>query len=121
MRSKPVVISKATARLSPTIVSRTYNASQGRFGSIDPIRFGSGTANLFGYVGNSPINSIDPSGMFTVYGVVVGQSQNIAAGVAVVVGCAIGDFSGIVRPMILGTLFLKASLLCLVCPRSKLR
>ena len=117
MRSKPVVISKATARLSPTIVSRTYYASQGRFGSIDPIRFGSGTANLFGYVGNSPINSIDPSGMFTVYGVVVGQSKNVAA----VVGCAIGDFSGIVRPMILGTLFLKASLLCLVCPRSKLR
>lgn len=42
--------------------ARTYNASQGRFGSLDPIRFGGRDPNLYRYVANSSLTATDPTG-----------------------------------------------------------
>jgi RHS repeat-associated protein len=47
--------------------ARYYDAAVGEFISEDPIGFNGGDANLYRYVGNSPINRIDPSGLLTLY------------------------------------------------------
>ncbi|WP_342596958.1 RHS repeat-associated core domain-containing protein [Cyanobacterium aponinum UTEX 3222] len=46
--------------------ARYYSGESGRFTSVDPISFESGTYNLYGYVDNNPINSIDSSGLLKV-------------------------------------------------------
>ncbi|WP_324282070.1 RHS repeat-associated core domain-containing protein [Cyanobacterium aponinum UTEX 3221] len=43
--------------------ARYYSGETGRFISVDPISFESGTYNLYGYVDNNPVNSKDPSGL----------------------------------------------------------
>ena len=43
-----------------------YNPETGRFISEDPIGLRGGDPNLYRYVGNNPINFIDPSGEFVV-------------------------------------------------------
>jgi RHS repeat-associated protein len=43
--------------------ARYYDARVGRFLSTDPIGFSAGDANLYRYVGNSPTNATDPSGL----------------------------------------------------------
>jgi RHS repeat-associated protein len=43
--------------------ARYYDAGVGRFISQDPIGFAAGDANLYRYVGNSPTNFTDPSGL----------------------------------------------------------
>jgi RHS repeat-associated protein len=43
--------------------ARYYNPSMGRFISQDPIGFSAGDVNVQRYVGNSPTNAIDPSGL----------------------------------------------------------
>ncbi|MBN8540431.1 MAG: RHS repeat-associated core domain-containing protein [Deltaproteobacteria bacterium] len=40
--------------------ARDYDSEVGRWLSKDPILFAGGDTNLYGYVGNEPINSIDP-------------------------------------------------------------
>jgi uncharacterized protein RhaS with RHS repeats len=42
---------------------RHYDPETGRWISKDPILFGGGDTNLFGYVANDPINWNDPSGL----------------------------------------------------------
>jgi RHS repeat-associated protein len=42
---------------------RDYDAETGRWTAKDPILFGGGQANLYAYVGNDPLNSIDPNGL----------------------------------------------------------
>lgn len=42
--------------------ARYYDAQVGRFISEDPIGFDAGSANLYRYVDNSPLNATDPSG-----------------------------------------------------------
>ena len=42
--------------------SRYYNPGMGRFIGEDSVGFGGGDANLYRYVGNSPVNGVDPSG-----------------------------------------------------------
>jgi RHS repeat-associated protein len=43
--------------------ARDYDAMVGRWSSKDPIGFGGGQANVFAYVGNDPVNGIDPTGL----------------------------------------------------------
>nr|WP_040294905.1 RHS repeat-associated core domain-containing protein [Beggiatoa alba] len=43
--------------------ARDYEAETGRWTSKDPIGFVGGDSNLFGYVGNNPVNWVDPSGL----------------------------------------------------------
>ena len=42
--------------------SRYYNPGMGRFIGEDSVGFGGGDANLYRYVGNSPVNGVDTSG-----------------------------------------------------------
>ena len=42
--------------------ARDYDATVGRWTAKDPIRFGGGLVNLYGYVGNDPINHMDADG-----------------------------------------------------------
>ncbi|MBI3377424.1 MAG: RHS repeat protein [Nitrospirae bacterium] len=42
---------------------RYYYPSRGRFISKDPIGFGGGDVNLYRYVGNNPVNFVDPEGL----------------------------------------------------------
>jgi len=42
--------------------ARFYDANLGRFISEDPIGFRGGDVNLYGYVGNKPLNFFDPFG-----------------------------------------------------------
>lgn len=46
--------------------ARDYDPEVGRWTAKDPISFGGGDANLYTYVGNSPINRLDPSGLWRV-------------------------------------------------------
>jgi RHS repeat-associated protein len=43
--------------------ARYYHPTLQRFISEDPIEFGGGDANLYAYVGNSPVNLVDPTGL----------------------------------------------------------
>ena len=43
--------------------NRYYDPRTGRFISKDPIGFGGGDVNLFRYVGNGPVNWVDPFGL----------------------------------------------------------
>ena len=43
--------------------ARMYDPTLGRFTSEDPIGFSGGDINLYGYVSNNPLNSIDPYGL----------------------------------------------------------
>lgn len=45
--------------------ARDYDPEIGSWTSNDPIGFGGGQANLYVYVGQNPINQVDPSGRFT--------------------------------------------------------
>jgi RHS repeat-associated protein len=45
--------------------ARYYSPELQRFISEDPVRFEGGSINLYSYVGNNPIYSIDPSGQFS--------------------------------------------------------
>jgi hypothetical protein len=44
---------------------RWYDSTTGRFLTRDPIGFGGGDANLYRYVGNNPLNAVDPWGLET--------------------------------------------------------
>jgi RHS repeat-associated protein len=44
--------------------ARDYDAETGRWTAKDPIGFGGGDANVYVYVGNDPINFVDPSGLY---------------------------------------------------------
>jgi RHS repeat-associated protein len=67
---------------------RHYDAETGRFLQRDPIWFSGGQTNLYAYVGNSPVDSIDPSGQsnwgkfgYAVINQVGGFATTVAGGV----------------------------------------
>ena len=43
--------------------ARSYDPATGRFAGEDPSGFSAGDANLYGYVGNDPLNNTDPMGL----------------------------------------------------------
>jgi len=43
--------------------NRVYSPDLGRFIQTDPIRFDAGDGNIYRYVGNNPVNLIDPMGL----------------------------------------------------------
>jgi RHS repeat-associated protein len=48
--------------------ARYYDPNVGRFISEDPIGFDGGAVNLYEYVGNQPVNFVDPSGLLKIHG-----------------------------------------------------
>jgi len=42
--------------------NRVYSPDLGRFLQTDPIRFDAGDGNIYRYVGNDPVNWVDPTG-----------------------------------------------------------
>jgi RHS repeat-associated protein len=46
--------------------NRVYSAQIGRFLQNDPIQFEAGDVNLYRYVGNGPVNWVDPLGLITI-------------------------------------------------------
>jgi len=55
---------------------RDYDAVSGRWSSKDPIKFGGGDTNLFGYVFNNPIQFVDLSGLDAIFVVFQGYPIN---------------------------------------------
>ena len=62
--------------------ARDYDPTIGKWTAKDPIDFAGGDANLYGYVGNNPVNYVDPEG------------ESIT-GVIIVVAAAYGIIQGI--------------------------
>ncbi|MDI6798109.1 MAG: RHS repeat-associated core domain-containing protein [Desulfatibacillaceae bacterium] len=44
---------------------RDYDCQIGRWTAKDPIGFAAGDVDLFGYVGNDPVNAVDPWGLLS--------------------------------------------------------
>ncbi|MCC7339273.1 MAG: hypothetical protein IT422_29625, partial [Pirellulaceae bacterium] len=93
--------------------ARHYDASLGRFTQRDPIGLAGGDANLFRYVGNSPTNAIDPSGLHRWYTYVAAAIPiaalvveapvlilGAAAGAVIILGQGYDDFGA--RPFMQG-------------------
>jgi RHS repeat-associated protein len=64
--------------------ARYYSPAMSRFISEDPAGFAAGDPNLYRYVGNDPINTIDPSGMF-------GPAISCALGALIDVGVSLAE------------------------------
>jgi RHS repeat-associated protein len=59
--------------------ARWYEPATGRFVNEDPSGFRGGDANLFRYVGNDPLNQVDPSGLAAKWASYAGKA-NVPAG-----------------------------------------
>lgn len=59
-----------------------YDAESGHWLQKDPIRFQGGDTNLYGYVGQDPINNIDPSGLITRNDILRHAGVGIGAGIS---------------------------------------
>lgn len=57
---------------------REYDAFVGRWTTKDPIGFTSGTTNFYVYVGNDPVNYVDPYGEFGFVGALLGAGGELA-------------------------------------------
>jgi hypothetical protein len=59
--------------------NRVYSSSLGRFLQTDPIRFSAGDVNIYRYVGNGPVNWVDPLGLYSAYDF-LDDASNFSAG-----------------------------------------
>jgi len=110
--------------------ARFYDVHLGRFVSIDPLGFEAGDVNLFRYVGNLPVNGMDPSGrngvmefivlttsLSAIAGAIAGANEvtncsgipsdwqwMVGAMAGGLTGALIGEFAGIVLVLSLGGL-----------------
>ena len=64
--------------------SREYDPAEGRWTTADHIRFAGGDTNLFAYVGNDPINFIDPTGFLQVSPDLQADFPNAAEAIATI-------------------------------------
>jgi RHS repeat-associated protein len=75
--------------------ARYYIPALGRFISEDPIGFAGGQINIYGYVGNDPIESTDPSGQWLTGTLPVGIGSGIGeAGGTIGAGEILGPIAG---------------------------
>jgi RHS repeat-associated protein len=77
--------------------ARDYDAEAGRWTAKDPILFDGGDSNLYAYVGNDPINLIDPKGTdaWSATGAFVeGAAWSLVGGIAVSAALASGTVVG---------------------------
>ncbi len=63
--------------------ARDYDPETGRWTAKDPIGFGGGDANLYGYVVGDPVNLVDPSGLAWVTRFLVGAAKGLIGGLAI--------------------------------------
>ena len=64
--------------------ARYYDPNVGRFISEDPLGFGGGDVNLMAYVGNNPINRIDPLGLWYIdLNLTAGLGNGFSAGLQI--------------------------------------
>ncbi|KAI1169833.1 hypothetical protein F4777DRAFT_571667 [Nemania sp. FL0916] len=74
---------------------RIYNPVLKRFHSPDILSpFASGEINAYAYCLGDPINRIDPSGHFSIFGFAIGFRDLVLAGVGLIVGIAAAVLSG---------------------------
>jgi RHS repeat-associated protein len=59
--------------------ARDYDPETGRWTSKDPVGFGGGDTNLYGYVVNDPVNNFDPNGLYS-WEDLLQDAGNLAAG-----------------------------------------
>jgi RHS repeat-associated protein len=76
--------------------ARDYDPTVGRWTAKDPIRFAGRTANIYAYVGNDPVDRLDPMGLF---GLTIGFNGGVGFGPGIGVGAEAGagifwDISG---------------------------
>jgi RHS repeat-associated protein len=69
--------------------ARHYMPAWGRFMQADPIGYTNGS-NLFAYVGNDPLNALDPDGLLSLWGVARFVGGSLEAGIGVGFGVATG-------------------------------
>jgi RHS repeat-associated protein len=65
---------------------RDYDPDVGRWTAKDPIGFGGGDTDLYGYCLNDPVNRVDPKGLWY-----IDANMNIGSGVGITVGLQIGN------------------------------
>ena len=68
---------------------RDYDPDVGRWTAKDPIGFGGGDTDLYGYVLNNPVNFIDPYGLIRWGQVGTGVGSLIGGGITLVAGGAV--------------------------------
>ena len=84
--------------------ARDYDAEVGRWTAKDPIRFGGGDANLYGYVMTDPVNWTDPRGFYPLGGFPAENANNPAPPVALSIGFGGNLGAGVVSPVLEGGL-----------------
>jgi len=72
---------------------RDYDPNTGRWTAKDPILFAGGDVDLYGYVGNNPVNRTDPSGLQPVLPAPIGPGY-YGGGPGQTVGGVVGWYAG---------------------------